>query len=167
MGVLLDASGTFLYSSPTKTHRVDVFADAFKLLNAFRSRRIGKRPIRTAVVTNWGNAVSHMIAELGLDNCFDTIVTADDSRFTKPAPEIFALAASRLELPIENCIHIGDSLFDDALGAQNAGLQSIWVRRRANDFMTHFDQAACEKLMHPPVHTLEEALACLVLLLNA
>ncbi len=40
------------------------------------------------------------------------VVTGDDVKQAKPSPDVFVLAANRLGFPIENCIVIGDSIWD-------------------------------------------------------
>ena len=40
------------------------------------------------------------------------VVTGDDVRKTKPSPDVFVLAAKLLNVPIENCIVVGDSPWD-------------------------------------------------------
>jgi HAD superfamily hydrolase (TIGR01549 family) len=40
------------------------------------------------------------------------VVTGDDVAKAKPSPEIFATAAERLNVPIENCVVVGDSVWD-------------------------------------------------------
>jgi HAD superfamily hydrolase (TIGR01509 family) len=49
------------------------------------------------------------------------VITGDDVRKAKPAPDAFVLAAKRLGVPIENCIVVGDSPWDMlAAGRQRA-----------------------------------------------
>ena len=40
---------------------------------------------------------------------FDAVVTADDVHHSKPDPEVFLLAASRLGMPPEHCVVVEDS----------------------------------------------------------
>lgn len=40
------------------------------------------------------------------------VVTGDDVEQAKPSPDVFVLAANRVGVPIENCIVIGDSVWD-------------------------------------------------------
>jgi HAD superfamily hydrolase (TIGR01549 family) len=40
------------------------------------------------------------------------VVTGDDVAKAKPSPDIFVLAANRLKVPIEDCIVVGDSIWD-------------------------------------------------------
>lgn len=40
------------------------------------------------------------------------VVTGDDVQKAKPSPDVFIAAADRLQVPIEHCIVIGDSIWD-------------------------------------------------------
>jgi HAD superfamily hydrolase (TIGR01509 family) len=40
------------------------------------------------------------------------VITGNDVRKAKPSPDVFVLAAKRLNVPIENCIVVGDSPWD-------------------------------------------------------
>lgn len=40
------------------------------------------------------------------------VITGDDVMKAKPSPDVFVLAAKRLDMPIENCIVVGDSPWD-------------------------------------------------------
>jgi HAD superfamily hydrolase (TIGR01549 family) len=40
------------------------------------------------------------------------VVTGDDVEKTKPSPDVFVTAAARLKIPIDQCIVVGDSIWD-------------------------------------------------------
>jgi HAD superfamily hydrolase (TIGR01549 family) len=51
-----------------------------------------------------------------------TLVTGDDVDKAKPSPDIFVTAASRLDLPIDHCIIVGDSIWDMLAAARRRAL---------------------------------------------
>jgi 2-haloacid dehalogenase/putative hydrolase of the HAD superfamily len=57
------------------------------------------------------------------------ILTSEDVRSYKPLPELFLTALKRHHLKADEVIHIGDSLTSDVVGAQNVGIQAIWLNR--------------------------------------
>lgn len=57
------------------------------------------------------------------------ILTSEDVRSYKPRPELFLEALKRYRLNADEVIHIGDSLMSDVGGAQNVGIQAIWLNR--------------------------------------
>jgi beta-phosphoglucomutase-like phosphatase (HAD superfamily) len=51
------------------------------------------------------------LRELGLTECaFDTVITACDVQHTKPAPDIFLSACTKLELPGPACLVVEDAI---------------------------------------------------------
>lgn len=62
---------------------------------------------------------------------FDVVVVGgEDTSRTKPSPEPFLLAASKLGLRVEECVVVGDKPFTDIKGAKIAGMRAVWIRRR-------------------------------------
>lgn len=59
--------------------------------------------------------VEMSLATVRLDHCFPVVVTATDVARTKPAPDLYLLAAKRLGIPPDRCIALEDS---------SAGLQA-------------------------------------------
>ncbi len=60
---------------------------------------------------------------------FQTVVISEDMRLTKPAPGIFHRACFLADKKPGECIYVGDSLEDDMVGSQRAGLASVWLNR--------------------------------------
>jgi putative hydrolase of the HAD superfamily len=146
---------------------VDIFPDALRLLGACRRRTLGDVTLRTAVITNWGYRVRQMLENLGIDDCFDAVVCADDVHDAKPSAEIFHFACRAVDLPQRACVHVGDSLFDDALGAQAAGLEAVWVHRKVEAILTLRERAEASRLRNPHCLNLDEALSSLEVLFTS
>ncbi|HZT32103.1 MAG TPA: HAD family phosphatase [Bryobacteraceae bacterium] len=72
--------------------------------------------------------VDTVLEALGLANCFQSVVAAEDVETGKPDPQVFLLAAARLEVPPERSIVVEDSAAG-AEGARRAGMRSIGVSR--------------------------------------
>ena len=58
---------------------------------------------------------------------FDAVVLSGEEGMTKPDPEIFKLAAARLETDPSECIMI-DDIVDNCSGADAAGMRSVHYR---------------------------------------
>jgi HAD superfamily hydrolase (TIGR01509 family) len=41
-----------------------------------------------------------------------TLITRDDVKYGKPDPDLFITAAQRMDVPIEECLVIGDAIWD-------------------------------------------------------
>ncbi|GCE40055.1 2-haloalkanoic acid dehalogenase [Rhodococcus wratislaviensis] len=70
-------------------------------------------------------------ARLGVE--FDKIITAEDVKAYKPAPNHFEAldgALEKLEVPRERLLHVAQSLFHDHVPAKRHGLPSVWINRR-------------------------------------
>jgi HAD superfamily hydrolase (TIGR01549 family) len=95
----------------------DVFPDAFEALQALRAEGY-----RLAVISNWECGLRHFCNELGLSEYFEHILGSADVGMAKPDQRIFANTCSRLGVPADRVLHIGDTFADDYLGGQAAGL---------------------------------------------
>ncbi len=86
----------------------------------------------------------------GLRPFFDTVVVSGEEGISKPDTEIFRRAAARLGVSPADCIFVGDHPEKDILGAQTAGMQTMFMQ--ASGF-------------YPPphgvrvVHTMDELIA--------
>nr|WP_274650112.1 HAD family hydrolase [Paenibacillus humicola] len=58
------------------------------------------------------------------------VLTSEDVRAYKPRPELFREALGRYGYRPEEVLHIGDSLTSDVLGAQGAGIKTVWLNRK-------------------------------------
>ena len=65
--------------------------------------------------------------ELGLTNLFDGILISSDAGVKKPHTEIFDIAFKKFGLNKRDCIYVGNDLHDDILGAESAGLKSVYI----------------------------------------
>jgi HAD superfamily hydrolase (TIGR01509 family) len=71
--------------------------------------------------------IEQVLTHLGIRNLFDAIVTSEDVRRQKPAPDIFLEAARRIGIPPQECRGYEDT----DLGMQairDAGMEAIDVR---------------------------------------
>jgi putative hydrolase of the HAD superfamily len=69
------------------------------------------------------------LRHLGLTEDIPFLFTSSDAGATKPAPEIFHLACTRLNLAPADVAYVGDRLHTDAQAATDAGLYGIWLDR--------------------------------------
>ena len=67
------------------------------------------------------------IDELGLTDLFDGILISSEAGVKKPHRAIFDVAFERFSLNASECIYVGNDLHDDVLGANGAGLKTIYI----------------------------------------
>ncbi len=73
---------------------------------------LSRNRIRWAVATTGGKKqTARLLKKLEIPPGVP-IITGDDVAKTKPSPDIFVVAAERLDVPIGECIVIGDSVWD-------------------------------------------------------
>jgi putative hydrolase of the HAD superfamily len=69
------------------------------------------------------------IKKTGLDRYVADWVISEDVGVSKPNPRIFALAAQRVRMRLQNAWVVGDSPEADIGGAASMGLPSVWLHR--------------------------------------
>jgi HAD superfamily hydrolase (TIGR01662 family) len=87
---------------------------------------------RLGLVSNAGDDrdVRALAERFGIAPYFDFILTSAACSYRKPHPRIFELALSHWQFPAQEAAMVGDTLEADILGANHAGLYSIWITRR-------------------------------------
>jgi 2-haloacid dehalogenase len=61
----------------------------------------------------------------------DQIITAEQAESYKPSLNNFRLAIERIDLPLEQILHVAASVYHDIVTAKSLGLSTVWVNRRA------------------------------------
>lgn len=93
-----------------------------ELLEALRRRRL-----LIGLISNWSERLPRLLRALELDSAFDLVLGSAALRLEKPDPALFELAVARAGASSEHCLHAGDHLENDALGALGAGLAAVLV----------------------------------------
>lgn len=83
---------------------------------------------RLGLVSNAGDDedVRTLARNFGIDRFFDFILTSAACSYRKPHPRIFEVALMHWGFPASETAMVGDSLEADILGAERAGMFSIW-----------------------------------------
>ena len=63
---------------------------------------------------------------------FDQIITAEQAKSYKPSLNNFKLAIEKIDLPLEQILHVAASVYHDIVTAKSLGLSTVWVNRRAD-----------------------------------
>jgi len=106
-----------------------VYEDALPVLE-----ELARRGHPTAIVSNapWGSPPEmwrQELKRLGLAGAVDCVVLCGDVGWRKPAAQIFAHAADRLQCQPRECIFVGDDLRWDIEGSTAAGMRPILLDR--------------------------------------
>ena len=65
----------------------------------------------------------------GLEGRFAFVVFSQDVQIQKPDRRIFEITAGKAGCPLDQMLHVGDSLKNDVAGAHEAGAQTVWLNR--------------------------------------
>jgi putative hydrolase of the HAD superfamily len=104
--------------------RFSAYPDAPPALAALRARGL-----RLVVVSNWDVSLPTVLADAGLAEALDGVLTSAAVGAPKPAPAIFAAALELAGVAPERAVHVGDSLAHDVAGARGAGVAPVLLCR--------------------------------------
>ncbi len=109
-------------------------ADAIATLQALQGQGY-----RLGLISNAGDDadVQVLIDKAGVRSFFDVILVSAAVGIRKPNPEIFHMALRHWGFAPHEVVMVGDTLGADVLGAQNAGVSSVWITRRADTPENH------------------------------
>lgn len=103
--------------------------------------------VRTAVASSSvRRLVEHNLSAAGLASLFDVVVTGEDVRHGKPAPDIFLLAASRLGVAPSECLVFEDA-FTGVRAAHAAGCHPVLVPDRLHPTPDVLSLCACRSTL--------------------
>lgn len=85
------------------------------------------------IVSNFDSRLFSVLRGLGLADWFDTVTISSLAHAAKPAPRIFQVAMEKHAIDPKEAVHIGDSVYDDLLGARQAGLHGILIDREGQE----------------------------------
>jgi HAD superfamily hydrolase (TIGR01549 family) len=71
-----------------------------------------QRRVRWAIATTGSKKQTNRLLRRLLIPAITVVITGDDVAKAKPSPDVFVMAAKRLNVPIERCIVVGDSIWD-------------------------------------------------------
>jgi HAD superfamily hydrolase (TIGR01549 family) len=75
-------------------------------------RALTRSCVRWAIATTGNRKQAQRLLRILSLPAKPVVVTGDDVQKAKPSPDVFIVAASRLQVPIEHCIVVGDSTWD-------------------------------------------------------
>ncbi|HUN78002.1 MAG TPA: HAD-IA family hydrolase [Solirubrobacteraceae bacterium] len=111
-GAMLDALRFFAYPEVPAT------------LGALR-----RRGLELVVVSNWDVSLPAVLADLGLRELLDGVVTSAEVGRPKPDPAIFRAALRLAGASPAQALHVGDSPELDLAGARAAGISAVLLDR--------------------------------------
>lgn len=86
---------------------------------------------RLGVISNASHSLPKVLGDAGIAPLLDTVTYSFEVGAEKPHPRIFLTAVARANASPERALMVGDSYEADYLGARNAGLHALLLRRDA------------------------------------
>lgn len=88
------------------------------------------------------------LSAIGISRHFQISIAAHQFGSAKPQPEIFLAACAALSVAPHEAVYVGDDPLLDIQGAQNAGLQAVWMNRFQRTLPEHIVPAASLTTLH-------------------
>jgi 2-haloacid dehalogenase len=110
--------------------------DAYLVLTAFPDVKPGlevlkQKGLRLAILSNGGPKMLREAAQsAGIAGLLDAIISVEDVKTFKPAPQVYKLVAARLKVAPTETGFVSSNNWD-INGAGSAGLYTLWIQRRA------------------------------------
>ena len=99
---------------------LSTYDDVASTFNRFQGRKM-------AILSNGSpDMLGPLVKNSGLP--FDAVISVDELKVYKPAPEVYALAVSKLSVPKERVGFVSSNCWD-ALGAKSYGFAVYWINR--------------------------------------
>ncbi len=113
-----------LFERFSKPETFRLFPGARELMTFLRDR-----DVRVGIISNWGPALSSVLAGLGVRDLADGIWISAAERVEKPDEEIFHRACEGLNAEPARALHAGDHPEKDFRAARSAGLEAVLIDR--------------------------------------
>jgi REG-2-like HAD superfamily hydrolase len=110
-----------------RSHVFALFADAIPAIESIKAAGF-----KLGVISNWDHTLFGVLESLGVDGEFDFIIASLVFGAEKPDKSIFMKACEHGQSAPERTLHVGDSEYDDFLGARNAGMHALLIDRSAS-----------------------------------
>ena len=84
---------------------------------------------KMGIITNLRRDLDELCHHVGLKSYLDFAVGSQEVGIEKPHPRIFKAALDRVNAAPEECLHVGDQVRSDVLGAQGIGMKAVLIDR--------------------------------------
>lgn len=120
-----DVAGHFAALLASERDGVQKYPETDRVLAELR-----RRGIRVGLVSNlWPFPVAHIFDTHGLRQCFEHLLFSFEVGARKPDRRIYEAAYGKFGVTPGECLFVGDSLKNDVLGPQAAGMSAVLINR--------------------------------------
>ena len=122
-----------LVDAITQAYMTAIQGHVYPLDHAAETLRVlREKGYRVGLISNtvWpGSAHQNDLERFGLLPYLEHLIFSADVEAWKPYAKIFQLGMEALDLKLDETIYVGDSLYFDVWGSQQAGLRSVWIEQ--------------------------------------
>lgn len=111
---------------------LDIFQGAGGILKMISARGL-KMGLVTSTQKHYLETKMLPLKNAGVDKLFEVIITSDDVKQRKPAPDPLLACAQQLEFKPANCVYVGDTTTDMQSG-KAAGMHTVGVLTGFDDY---------------------------------
>jgi len=113
----------YIAELPVNNH---LFSGTFEILDYLHKK------YKLHVITNGFEEVQHLkLTNSGIKKYFKTVTTSEEVGLKKPHPSVFQTALTKATALPQKSVMIGDSFEADIIGAQNAGMHTLFFNYRS------------------------------------
>ncbi|WP_347374198.1 YjjG family noncanonical pyrimidine nucleotidase [Aequorivita sp. Q41] len=121
---------SYIEELPVDNH---LFVDTIAILNYLSSK------YKLHIITNGFETVQHLkLQNSGIKKYFSTVTTSEEIGLKKPHPLVFQTALKKASALAKKSIMIGDSLEADIMGANKAGMHTLFFNYRNEAIKTPY-----------------------------
>ena len=113
--------------------------------------------LQTVHTMNHTDSQLSKVQYLGLSERIQSLTISGEIGVRKPRVEIFKLACERADVLPEEAVYIGDTVQNDIVGANRAGMTSVFINRKSEELIP---QIADERPDYS-ISNLHDVLSCL------
>lgn len=122
---LMEEKNNYYLNFLTTLNKDDILPNVLEVINSLKAKNI-----KIAIGSSSRNA-KFILNQIGLLNTFDAISDGNDITKSKPDPEVFLVAAKKLNVSPANCIVIEDAI-SGIEAAKNAGMLAVGIGDATN-----------------------------------
>ncbi|MEM3874661.1 MAG: HAD family hydrolase [Candidatus Bathyarchaeia archaeon] len=113
---------------PSEQHLIEGAKEAVRRVN-----ELGLKVVVVGNVVFWPGSYNRILLEkAGLAGFIDEQFYADELGVSKPKPEIFARVLSRFNVQPQDALHVGDSVFEDLVGAVLSHMSAVLIDKNVD-----------------------------------
>ena len=108
--------------------------------------------LKLGIISNFDTRIYSVLDSLGIRHFFDAVTISSEAGYSKPAVEIFEMAARALGVPASAILVVGDSPHDDVEAGIRSGMSGLLLDRTGRyDGKSHLRRISLLKEVIPEV----------------